>query len=99
MNYNNQSFVFKDLYWTEQMREQFQKLGYVWIACIKCVPSDPEAVMQLKPDAKIDIVGLNTGLPKDPDLNWSLLMISCYFLPAGSLALPAEGGATFAPGY
>ena len=99
MNYNGQLFVFKNLCWSEDWRLQLQQLGHIWISCIKCIPADPEAVAQLKPDTIIDVVGLNTGVPADPTLGWSLVMTDCYFLPAGSIALPASGGATFAPGY
>ena len=99
INYNDKMFIFKGIFVTDLMQQQFKEKGYFWVASSKCVPGDAGLVARIKSGDCIDIVGINRGIPQDPDYRWSLLMEECYFLPAGALALPASGGATFSPGY
>ena len=99
INYNDKMFIFKRIFVTDLMQQQFNEKGYFWVASSKCVPTAAGLVARIKSGDCIDIVGINRGIPKDPDYQWSLLMEDCYYLPAGELALPASGGATFSPGY
>ena len=97
--YTDQKFVFKNIKVDKQML-QTKGSNYIWVDnTIKCVAISADAVSKLKVGQSIDIVGVMRGIPKEAETQYSLLMTDCYLLPAGSLALPLSGGATFSVGY
>jgi hypothetical protein len=99
MNYDGQVFVFKKLSVSELALQQYENLGYIWFGVVKCVPLDGGSVCPLKLDMLIDVVGVNQGVPDEPDMKFSLLMTGCVFMPADSLALPAGDAPAFVAGY
>lgn len=98
MTYNDQPFVFKNV---EIMPGMMESKGpdYIWVDRTQCQAANPADVAKLKVGQVIDVVGIMRGVSKDPDKQMDLLMTECYFLPAGSVALPLPGGAAFTPGY
>ncbi len=96
--YNNQPFIFKNVEVDAQMLK-YKGENFIWVDQIKCVAVSPGEVSKLKKGQMIDVVGLNRGIPNNSDMANSMLMEECYFLPAGSLALPLSGGGGFVAGY
>jgi hypothetical protein len=96
--YDDQIFVFKNVEIVQGMIDS-RGDNYIWIDRIKCVANNPLDIKKLKVGEFVDVVGTMRGIPEDPDVVYSLLMDGCYFLPAGSLALPLPGGDVFVPGY
>ena len=99
MQYNDKPFVFKNI---EILPAMIESRGpdYLWINRIQCKSANPRNISKLKAGHKVDVVGVMRGVSKDPDLQYTLLMTECYFLPTGSLALPLDGSSDFViPGY
>ena len=98
MIYDDQPFVFKNIEFIKGMMES-KGPDYIWVDRIRCYAIDPGDVAQLKIGQMVDVVGMMRGISKDPDMPISLVMTECYFLPAGSLAIPVGGGGGFVAGY
>ncbi len=95
--YNGQPFIFKNIEVTQSMIEG-QGTDYIWVDRVKCTLAT-DFSRYIKEGKLVDIVGTMQGIPIDPDTPYSILMTDCYVIPAGSVALPLAGGATFAPAY
>ncbi len=92
-------FVFKGIAVDKQMLD-FRGPDFIWVGQIKCRAKNQADVGRLRQGQVIDVVGINRGVPNMADMQFSLLMEDCYFLPAGSLSLPVEGGwQTFSASY
>ena len=96
--YNNQPFVFKNIEIMPGMMES-QGPDYIWVDRTQCMAVNPTDVAKLKVGQVVDVVGIMRGVSIDPDKRMDLLMTDCYFLPAGSFALPVPGGPVMATGY
>ena len=96
--YNGKVFVFKNI---EVLESTLDVSGsdYLWIDSIKCRAANPGDINKLKPGQVVDIVGMMQGIADSSGQPGALLMTECFFLPAGSLALPVSGGPAFNPGY
>ncbi len=96
MQYNNQPFVLKNIEVSQGMIEN-RVTGQLWIGKLICYPITPDELKHLRLGQRIDVVGLNRGVSKE----WrsSVYMTGCYFLPAGTLALPAGEAPIFTAGY
>ncbi len=92
-------FIFKGIEVDRQVLD-FRGADFIWVGQIKCMAQNPADVGKLRQGQVIDVVGINRGVPNMADMQFSLLMEGCYFLPAGALALPLEGGwQTFSASY
>ena len=96
-NYNGQVFVFHKILVNEYML-RYKAQDYLETSTIKCEALYHNSIDSLRVGEAIDIVGINEGAPQGTPAGW-LLMTGCVFLPAGSVQLPAPGGATLSPLY
>jgi hypothetical protein len=94
--YDGKIFIFKSVKVTKYMIDNSSE-GYVWIDLIKCYPMEVSALSGIKVGDTVDVVGVNAGLC--PDFAGALKFSDCFFLPSGSVQIPAPGSDTFAPLY
>jgi hypothetical protein len=92
--YTGQPFVFKNIRVVKEMLidENTFVTGSVQFNAL-----EQGEVGKLKPGDVIDIVGINLGMPNGyPSM---VYFNGCFFLPSGSVELPAPGGPAFTPMY
>jgi len=92
--YTGQVFVFKKLRVDQTMLYDENTFIY---STLTFHALEPGSVARLKAGETIDVVGVNQGMP----LNYPgcLTFSDSIFLPAGTVELPAPGGAGFTPIY
>jgi hypothetical protein len=92
--YTGQPFVFKKI---RVVKEMIVDAETFVTSSLQFNAQEPGAVGKLKVGDVIDIVGTNCGMPSGyPGI---LIFSDCFFIPAGSVALPAPGGVAFTPMY
>ena len=85
--YTNNVYVFKNVKFVDGMKP-INYPNCIWIFQVICYAASPQEMARLKHGRYYDIIGVCRGFSKE----WrdSIYLTECYFLPAGTVVLPAE---------
>jgi hypothetical protein len=93
--YGGAVFVFKNIVVNKSMLKVSEP-NTLWVNKIICHAVAPDEIHKLKLGQSYDIVGVNRGV--SPDWRNCVYLTECYFLSAGSLALPIGDAPAFGGG-